>query len=363
MQPDVSIVIPTRNRFALLCEAIESIQAQTSTSWQVVVVDDCSDDGSADKLRALVHNDERLLLVALGERSERSTARNTGLEHVKSRFVLFLDDDDRLLPEAVSRLVSALDRHRNAAVAIGARRMFDERGHARRAPHPRVPLERRLWRELLVGWVTEWVAVPGQCMFRTDVLREAGAWNATLVGPEDQELLLRVAADRAAYILPQTVLEYRLHGSQWRPPDVATQEDAFRGDIAARLSDSGHRAAARYVRAGELLRQGDGSYNAWEYADALRLLNRAAGTAPQILTSPILAPAYVHLYAKCLAGAVAGKQGSRLIRNARDTVRRYLRRSPEAHVAVLAESETVPGRVGGYRAASSAGGGDLRPDR
>lgn len=354
MEPDVSVVIPTRNRSALLFEAVESIRAQTSASWEVVIVDDASDDGSCGEARAFVRDDRRLRLVALDTRSERSTARNTGLEHVAGRFVLFLDDDDRLLPEALSRLAAALDRHRDAAVAIGARRMFDEQGQARRAPHPRLPVERRLWRELLVGWVTEWVAVPGQCMFRSDRLREVGAWNATLVGPEDQELLLRVAADRAAIIIPRTVLEYRLHGSQWRPPDVAAQENAFRQDIAARLAQSGHPDAARFVRAGELLRQADRSYDTWEYAQARQLLARAADTAPEILTSPILGPAYVHLYAKCLAGTVAGTKGSHLIRTVRDLVRRSLHRSPEAHVAVLDESQAVPGRGIGYQAAPTA---------
>ncbi len=362
MEPAVSVVIPTRNRSALLFEAVESIRAQTSTSWEVVIVDDASDDGSCDDARAFVRDDRRLRLIALDQRSERSAARNTGLEHATARFVLFLDDDDRLLPGALSRLAAALERHRHAAVAIGARRMFDEQGQARRAPHPRLPLERQLWRELLVGWVTEWVAVPGQCMFRSKGLRDVGAWNATLVGPEDQELLLRVAADNAAMIIPQTVLEYRLHGSQWRPPDVAAQENAFRRDIAARLAEDGHSDAARFVRAGELLRMADRSYDTWEYAQARRHLSQAVGTAPEILASPILGPAYVHLYAKCLAGAAAGKKGSHLIRYARDLVRRSLHRSPEAHVAVLDESQAVLGRGTGYQAAPTAAArGGARP--
>lgn len=354
MQPLVTVVIPTRNRFELLREALASVRAQTFVDWQVVVVDDASDDGSAESAAQLLANDAKVTLVRLQARAERSTARNTGLTHAETRYVLFLDDDDRLCPTALEYLVAALEQKPEAVVGIGARRMFDERGHTRRAPHPRVRLERRLWRELLVGWVTEWVAVPGQCLFRTQTLRDSGGWNATLVGPEDQELLLRVAADRTAFLLPHPVLEYRLHGNQWRPPDVADQEAAFRHEIAALLAASGHQDAQRYVRAGGLLRQADHRYDTWDYAGTLRSLAVAARTAPDLLTSPILGPAFVHLLAKSIVGTIAGRRAARGIRNIRDDIRLALRRSPEANVVVLHDAGALPGRAEGYRAASTA---------
>ena len=349
MQPStVTIVVPTRNRLAFLGEAIESIQRQTYQDWDLVIVDDASDDGSADDLGRAVVDDDRIRLIRLRKRSERSAARNMGLAHARGRYVMFLDDDDRLTPSALARLISALERQREASVAIGARVVFDPRGHTRRAPHPRIRIKRRLTRELLLGWVTEWVAVPGQCLMRTDVVRMVGGWNGTLVGPEDQELLLRLTARHPAVLLGQPVLEYRLHDLQWRPPDVREQEDAFRHEFAQRESSEGVEDALAVLRAGQLLREADKYYDQHEYRETLPLLIRAAREAPSILRSPIILPPFAHLCAKSLVGALLGERGSSGVAAARDSIRQRMHRAPEARITVLDRPDDVPGRGGGY---------------
>jgi hypothetical protein len=349
--PDVSVVIPTRNRLAYLSEAVASVRAQTLSAWELIVVDDASDDGSVEAAKRFIGGDRRAQLVALSEHSERSAARNTGLARASGRYVLFLDDDDRLLPKALERLVLALDDDPTASTAIGARRAFDQRGNARRAPHPRLRVRRELAPELLLGWLSVWLAVPGQCLLRTDDLRAVGGWNRTLVGPEDQELLLRITQDRPAVLIPQTVLEYRLHDSQWRPPDVAAQEAAFRREIARQLAATGRGDTPELLRAGDLLRAADSSYDAQSYSQALKLYWAAAKIAPAILTSPLVAPPYVHLVAKSFAGACVGGRGSRLVRGTRGRVRRLLHRAPSARVSVLEDTTSLPGRAEGYQAA------------
>ncbi len=346
---DVSVVIPTRNRIAYLSEAIESIRHQTLQSWQVVVVDDASDDGSAEEAQRLLSGDQRIRVIPLEDHAERSKARNIGLASASGRYVLFLDDDDRLLPRALERLVKALDADTGASVAIGARRAFDTGGQIRRAPHPRFRVRRKLIRELLLGWLTGWVAVPGQCLMRTNVLRATGGWNETLVGPEDQELLLRLTKEMPAVLVPQAVLEYRLHDNQWRPPDVREQEDAFRREIARGIDDERINAPS-LLNAGELLRGADESYDRAEYRSALGLLWSAGRVSPCIVTSPVVAPTYLHLCAKSVVGALLGSTGAGLVRGTRGRCRRLLGRAPESHVLVLSDAPDLPGRANGYRA-------------
>jgi glycosyltransferase involved in cell wall biosynthesis len=346
---DVTVVIPTRNRIGFLSEAVESIRRQSLTAWQVVVVDDASDDGSAEQAQSLLGDDPRMRLVALEQHAERSKARNLGLAAASGRFVLFLDDDDRLLPRALEQLVAALDRQPDATLAIGARRAFDGRGQVRRAPHPRFRVRTSLVSELLLGWLTAWVAVPGQCLVRTELIRAVGGWNETLVGPEDQELLLRLTLRRPALLVPQAVLEYRLHDTQWRPPDVREQEDEFRREIARKVQDSGIDGPS-LLRAGELLREADQRYDGFEYRAAFRLLLRSAAVSPRVLTSPVIAPPFLHLCAKSAVGALLGSTGAGVARAGRGRIRRRLSRAPVAHVAVLSQAPTLPGRAGGYRA-------------
>lgn len=347
---DVTVVIPTRNRVGFLSEAVESIRRQSLSTWQVVVVDDASDDGSAAQAQHLVGDDPRMRLLALEQHVERGRARNLGLAAATGRFVLFLDDDDRLLPRALEQLVAALDRQPDATVAIGARRAFDNRGQVRRAPHPRLRVRASLVSELLLGWLTAWVAVPGQFLIRTELLRAIGGWNETMVVAEDQELLLRLTLCRPAVLVPQAVLEYRLHDAQWRPADVREQEEQFRREIARVVQDRGIDGPS-LLRAGELLREADQRYDRFEYRTALRLLFRSAVTSPRILTSPAIAPPFLHLCVKSAVGALLGSSGATLVRTGRGRVRRRLSRAPVAHVVVLSQAPTLPGRGGGYRAA------------
>src|SRR5699024_6643516 len=140
---------------------------------------------------------------------------------------------------------------------------------------------------------------------------------------------------------------YRLHPSQWRPPDVLEQENAFRADIARRLSPRVD-DAWDVLRAGELLRAADLEYSARRFRDALVHLFAAVRTAPSFLRSPIVLPAFVHLALKASVGALLGPRASRMVSSMRDRVRRRLRRTPEARVMVAENVRALPGRSRGY---------------
>src|SRR5436305_3294544 len=100
--PAAAVVIPTRNRRKDLERTIRSVQSQTLTDWELVVVDDASTDDTAQFLDDLA--DPRVRVERLPEPSERSDARNRGLALGRSPGVLFLDDDDALLPAAADVL-------------------------------------------------------------------------------------------------------------------------------------------------------------------------------------------------------------------------------------------------------------------
>ncbi|WP_433291435.1 glycosyltransferase family 2 protein [Actinoplanes sp. CA-030573] len=98
--PDVSVVIPTRNRPGLAARAVRSALAQTHAALEVVVVVDGNDGVSADALAAI--GDERLRVVELPERGGAPNARNTGARAARGRWTALLDDDDEWLPEKIA---------------------------------------------------------------------------------------------------------------------------------------------------------------------------------------------------------------------------------------------------------------------
>jgi glycosyltransferase involved in cell wall biosynthesis len=89
--PFFSIIIPTKDRCDLLMDALQSVLNQTYLDFEVIVIDDDSQDDTLMKLNTV--SDERLLIVK-NKSTERSAARNTGIDIAKGRYICFLDDDD-----------------------------------------------------------------------------------------------------------------------------------------------------------------------------------------------------------------------------------------------------------------------------
>ncbi|MGB0112935.1 MAG: glycosyltransferase family A protein [Ilumatobacteraceae bacterium] len=96
-RPLINVVMPTRNRAASLQVAIDSVLAQTYDHWQLVVVDDGSDDGTAGALQRIAELDPRVVVhrtTGIGA----AAARNVGLGAATGDWVAFLDDDNTMHP-------------------------------------------------------------------------------------------------------------------------------------------------------------------------------------------------------------------------------------------------------------------------
>lgn len=310
-----SIVIPTRNRLPLLKEALASSLRQQAVT-EVVVVDDASDDGTWAWLSNLP--DPRVRPLRLERHAERNAARNLGLAQVTGELVLFLDDDDRLVPHVVERLVAELDRRPEAVLAMGVRLVFDDRGRHKAGGHPPFRSTRRLMPEVLSGWG----ACCGQMLMRTARLREAGGWNERLVFAEDQDLLLRLSLLGPSVVLPFPVLEYRKHsGQSGRPDDADAIMARIRDDFVAGLTNGLRPSAERLVQAGAIRAEGAAAYNGGDYRRATDLHLRAIRTMPSLLASPLVGPALAAAVARSAGGTLLGGRGARVVKRAKAALR------------------------------------------
>lgn len=141
--PFFSVIIPAYNRADVIGEAIESCLSQTFTDFEIVIVDDGSNDGA--RLAAVIDEfaDERIV-VHRQENAGASAARNTGMDIARGRFFAFLDSDDRFLPTKLERFrerIASKSRFAGFAPAIVDR----GKGRAALKPggtlHPDEPLE------------------------------------------------------------------------------------------------------------------------------------------------------------------------------------------------------------------------------
>jgi teichuronic acid biosynthesis glycosyltransferase TuaG len=128
--PLVSVVMPARNAERFIETAIRSVIDQSHARWELVVVDDASTDGTADRVAAAARADARIRLIRLDQRVGPGPARNVALAGVRGDYVAFLDSDDVWLPAKLERQLQFM-RERGAAFCIHGYRMIDEHGHER----------------------------------------------------------------------------------------------------------------------------------------------------------------------------------------------------------------------------------------
>jgi len=105
--PSVSVVIPTYNRLGTLPRALESVLRQTYDDIEVIVVDDCSADGSWEYLQSI--SDPRLRVVRHETNRGGSAARNTGIKAARADLIAFQDSDDEWL---VTKLATQIEEYR-----------------------------------------------------------------------------------------------------------------------------------------------------------------------------------------------------------------------------------------------------------
>jgi len=280
----VSVVIPTRNCRVLLSETIATLMAQTRPDWELIVVD----DGSTDDTRRFLEDqrDPRIRFVTLEWSVGPSAARNAGLAEARGDLIMFLDGDDLLRPDTLSRLSEALRAHPDALAATGACRLYTENvGSLKvyRSPQPHTGI---IWRELLFGW---W-ANSGQNLYRTAVIRAIGGYDPRFFNAHDRKVWLDVAWRGPVCVLPFVAMEYRQHANQitqTRYEGVAAQRDKIRAEFIAGLPAAAQREARAIRRAAELVQQSVESRADRRFARALQLQLRACLSAPSLIASPV----------------------------------------------------------------------------
>jgi glycosyltransferase involved in cell wall biosynthesis len=202
--PDVSVVIPTRDRRDQLAFALRSVLAQRDVELEVVLVDDASTDGVDAMISGLDEPRVRVLrnTTTLGE----TATRNRGIEAATGRWVAFLDDDDLWSPDKVSRQLDALTRSGrgwayagDVAVDAGLTVLYG-------APPPS-PDE-------LARTLVRYNSVPSgasNVIVRSDLLQRVGPFDASLRRTGDWDMWLRLLTTGPAAWVPEPLVANRIH--------------------------------------------------------------------------------------------------------------------------------------------------------
>lgn len=200
----VSVIIPCYNQAAYLAESIESVNSQSYRPLEIIVVD----DGSTDDTSRVATEYRDVKLISQGN-SGLSAARNAGIKASQGEYLVFLDADDRLLPDALEIGTDRLRAHPDSAFAYGRYSLITEDG--KRIPWaPRACVQGEPYLRLLSR---NYIGMHATVMYRRTIFDDVGCFDTSLGACEDYEMFLRITRNHPIYSHGETIAEYRQHAS------------------------------------------------------------------------------------------------------------------------------------------------------
>jgi len=207
--PTVTVVVPVHNRAATVGRAVRSILSQTFQNFEIVVVDDGSNDGSAVAAQAI--GDPRILVVRHERNRGASAARNTGIRSGSAPFVAFLDSDDEAFPTRLEKQLSVFEHasDRVGLVYSGAERVLEDGEIVRDIPIDRFDLPRVLLTTNVIGGTSVGMA-------RRRVLDAIGGFDEQLQYTEERDLWLRISQRADVRCVPEPLVRIAQQTRQGR---------------------------------------------------------------------------------------------------------------------------------------------------
>ncbi len=200
----VSVVIPCYEQAHFLGEAVESVLAQSYPRAEIIVVD----DGSTDNTSEVASNYSGTYYVRQNNQGP-SEARNAGIRSSKGEYLVFLDADDRLIPEALEVGLECLQAHPECAFTSGHCKVIDADGSL--LPYLHQPhIEGDHYLALLRKC---YIWPPAMVMYRRWVFESVGGFDSSVNAAADYDLYLRVARRFPVCSHDREVAEYRKHGT------------------------------------------------------------------------------------------------------------------------------------------------------
>ena len=196
MNPVISIIIPTFNRYQLLPQTLKSVFAQTFQDWEAIVIDDGSEDETLFYLEYLRQQDARVRYSKrISALKGASVCRNQGTQLAKGKYLIYLDSDDYLAPQCLANRVEFMEQNQNLDFAVFPCLLFYEN-----------PGDMRLLWNIETGIhdIDRFLAIdaPWQTtspIWRREAVDKLGEWNSYVPSWQDWEYHLRAVLANLHY--------------------------------------------------------------------------------------------------------------------------------------------------------------------
>ena len=198
----ISIIIPTYNSEKTIEETITSLQQQSFTDYEIIVIDDGSQDNTIKVVKSIV--EPRLQLFSY-ENGGVATARNRGIAHATGEFIAFLDADDLWSPDKLALQIEALYQNPEAKVVYSWTNYIDEQGKPLFSG-TRYFYRGNVYQQLLQ---TNFLTNASNILVHRDVLDLVPGFDPKLAYTADWDFYLRLAKNFNFVVVPKFQIYYR----------------------------------------------------------------------------------------------------------------------------------------------------------
>lgn len=215
----VSVVLPTYNGEKYLAQSIESVLTQTYQNLELIIVDDCSTDGTPEIIRHFAEQDSRIRVIRNVENQKLPRSLNIGFRQAAGGYLTWTSDDNFYEDNAIEVMVRALEQNPDCGMVYCDMTCIFEDGI--KLSRPTLGIE-RLYVDDVVG----------ACfLYRRQVLETVGEYDPDMFLVEDYDYWLRVRQQYGILYLPQRLYQYRFHSSSLtmtKEREVAAQRQRMR---------------------------------------------------------------------------------------------------------------------------------------
>lgn len=206
--PLVTVYIPTRNRLELLDRAVQSCLKQSFTDFEIIIVDDASDDSVRGGVAALAELDSRIRVLQLDTPQGACAARNLAISQAAGQYLTGLDDDDEFMPLRLQQLLAAFQAHPTMS--------FVSSGYRIKAASGQLLTSSRGERLITIDDLLYTNVIGNQVMTTTAAMRAIGGFDISLPSCQDYDTWIRLVQQfgpgyRCADI---SYIVHQDHGSQ-----------------------------------------------------------------------------------------------------------------------------------------------------
>lgn len=305
--PFFSVVIPTYNRANFILKTLQTVFDQTYQDYEIIVVDNCSTDGTEELLRPL-HDAGRLRFIRHERNFERARSRNTGMAAARGEFVTLLDSDDLMYPSNLADAAAYVAANPGAKCFHNLSEIVAPDG--RLVYRQKFPPLRDQARAIASG---NFLSCIGDFIHREIYRAYEFDTHPQMTGAEDWDFWLRVLADYPLGRIEKVNSGIVQHAGRSVQSQDLTNLEAGLELLHAKLAREPRLRAVygphlRRIRANSCVYLAILSNSGGLSANALGYLRRAAAADPSVAVTP----RYLRVLQLALAGKVRAGGGARL---------------------------------------------------